>query len=102
MKFLLVVFFSISLLFLNSTETYAKVLPQVKSSKPITKGSITSGIIVYPKLIRGKNALSVTYGNLQNAKSVSYALIYTTNGQEEAAIGSVPTSSPTYNNEVFF
>lgn len=71
----------------------AKVLPQSKSNnKPAVKQSTGSGIAVTPKLRRDRQALNVYFGNLQNAKSVSYMLIYKTNGQEEGAGGSVNPS----------
>jgi hypothetical protein len=67
-----------------------KILPQSKSSK-ITVSSGT-GISVTPRLRSDRQALLIYFGNLQNANSVSYMLIYQTNGQQEGAGGSVRVS----------
>lgn len=69
----------------------AKVLPQAgKSSgfaKPIIRSTGTT-IGVYPRLRADRKAVIVTFSNLQNAKSVSYSLIYTHGaGQQEGAGG---------------
>ncbi len=83
----------------------AKVLPQVKSSKKTatTKRSFGSLVTVTPKLRRDRKALLIYFGGLQNANSVSYLLIYTTNGQEEGAGGSVdPSYGNTSSREILF
>ena len=83
----------------------AKVLPQVKSSKKTvtTKRSSGSLVTVTPKLRRDRKALLIYLGGLQNANSVSYLLIYTTNGQEEGAGGSVDSSKGnTLSREILF
>lgn len=81
-----------------------KVLPQSKSTnKAVVKQSTTSSITVTPKLRRDRQALNVYFSNLQNAQSVSYMLIYRTNGQEEGAGGSVnPALGNTANRELLF
>ena len=82
----------------------AKKLPQSKSSsKTVVKKSQGAGISVTPKLRSDRQALNVYFGNLQNAKSVSYMLIYKTNGQEEGAGGSVnPSEGNTASRELLF
>lgn len=72
-----------------------KTLPQSKSnSKTFT---------VTPKLRYDRQALIVYFGNLQNVRSVSYMLVYTTNGQEEGAGGSVnPSQGSTTSRELLF
>jgi len=83
----------------------AKVLPQVKSSKKTvtTKRSSGSLVTVTPKLRRDRKALLIYFGGLQNANSVSYLIIYTTNGQEEGAGGSVdPSQGNTSSREILF
>lgn len=82
----------------------AKKLPQSKSSsKTVVKKSQGAGISVTPKLRSDRQALNVYFGNLQNAKSVSYMLIYKTNGQEEGAGGSVnPSGRNTASRELLF
>lgn len=71
----------------------AKILPQSKlSKKAVSKKFVGTGVIVTPKLRSDRKALLVYFGNLQNAKSVSYMLIYKTSGQQEGAGGSINTS----------
>ncbi len=67
----------------------AKVLPQAgkAGSKTTVRSSGGTTIGVYPKLRSDRKALNVNFSNLQNAKSVSYQLIYKTSAQEEAAMG---------------
>ncbi len=69
----------------------AKVLPQAGKSAPKsgTVKSTGSTIGVYPKLRGDRKALVVSFTNLQNAKNVSYQLIYETSAQQEAAGGAL-------------
>lgn len=100
--------FIVALVFLFSIsikESYgAKILPQSKSTgKTVVKKFQGSGISVAPKLRRDRQALIVNFGNLQNAQSVSYMLVYKTNGQEEGAGGSVnPSLGNTASRELLF
>lgn len=81
----------------------AKILPQSKSSgKTVVKKSQGPGISITPKLRRDRQALLVYFGNLQNAQSVSYMLVYKTNGQAEGAGGSVKPSEATATRELLF
>lgn len=84
--------------------TYAKLLPQAKSTtqKAVTKKVQGSSIGVFPKLRKDKKALIVTFQNLQNASAVSYMLTYKqslrpdglkTSVQEEGAVGALNLSS---------
>lgn len=75
----------------------AKVLPQTKNkvTKSTPYKTSTSTVTVSPKLRKDRQALIVYFSNLQNAKSVSYTLIYSTNGQQEAAGGSITPSGQT-------
>lgn len=77
------------ILFILPQVSDAKVLPQAKKAGTQVKKYTGTGITVSPRLNRAKGSLSVSFGNLQNANSVSYSLIYTTNGREEGAGGSV-------------
>lgn len=82
-----------------------KVLPQAKSNRKIAapKKSSGTGITVTPKLRADRKALNVYFANLQNAETVSYMLIYKTNGQEEGAGGSVnPSLGNTSSRELLF
>lgn len=77
------------LVFLFTKEAEAKVLPQAAKSATVSKNSVGSGINVSPKLRADRRALTVYFSNLQNAKSVSYALTYNTSTQPEGALGSL-------------
>ena len=58
---------------------------------------------VSPKLRKDRKALVVYFNNLQTTKSVSYMLIYRTNGQEEGAGGSVnPSQGSSASRELLF
>lgn len=81
----------------------AKVLPQAKKAGVAVKKFSGSGIAVSPRLNRAKGSLSLSFGNLQVANSVSYSLIYTTNGREEGAGGSVnPKEGNSASRELLF
>lgn len=88
LSFFLIIFLT-AFVFIKTAE--AKVLPQ--SAKAVTKQtsvkSTSTNIGVYPRLRADRRALIVNFSNLQNAKSVSYMLIYTQTGQEEAAMGAL-------------
>ncbi|MBI3366034.1 hypothetical protein HY041_00195 [Candidatus Roizmanbacteria bacterium] len=96
----LIFFFSLYI----KTVHAGKILPQSKVSKKTNiKQSSATGISVTPKLRRDRKALLVYFNNLQNAQSVSYMLIYKTNGQEEGAGGSVnPSQGNTASRELLF
>lgn len=103
-------FLALSLIFVLGFSVYvtnaeAKVLPQaskagVKSSLSKSSGSI---INVYPRLRGDRRALNVNFSNLQNARSVSYMMVYRTNGQEEAAMGALNlTGASNQSSELLF
>ena len=102
-KIVLIVF--LIFLFSFAQEAYAlKVLPQARSSKKTASiKTSTSGIIVTPKIRGDRHALLIYFSNLQNAESVSYMLIYKTNGQDEGAGGSVnPSLASSASRELLF
>lgn len=70
----------------------AKVLPQASKG---TAKIVRTSISVYPKLRADRRALIVNFGNLQNAKSVSYMLSYQTDVQQEGAIGTINLTGAT-------
>lgn len=82
----------------------AKTLPQSKGGKRVTvsRKSSGAGITVTPRLRNDRKALLIYFGGLQNANSVSYMLIYKTNGQEEGAGGSVKPSEGNTSRELLF
>lgn len=82
----------------------AKVLPQ--AAKSVSKQTVSrspAGISVSPKIRSDRRALVVTFGNLQNARSVSYLLVYNTSAQQEGAGGALAlTGSATATQELLF
>lgn len=91
-------------LLLSVPSVDAKLLPQVKGTKPIakTKSFAGKGISVYPKLRSDKKALNVSFGNLQNARSIQYNLIYRTEGHEEGAGGTITKQTGGTTRELLF
>jgi len=74
----------------------ARVLPRFKSTGSSAPRSISTQasntVIVQPGFMPGRGGLRVYFGNLQNAKSVSYTLSYETNGKPEGVSGTVSPS----------
>ncbi len=89
MKLFLLIISIVSLFFFTTTAE-AKVLPQAAKagSKAVIK-TTGAGIGVSPRLRADRKALTVNFGNLQNASAVSYLLTYNTSVQEEGAMGSL-------------
>ncbi|MBI2593636.1 hypothetical protein HYW44_03260 [Candidatus Daviesbacteria bacterium] len=88
-----------------ATNAEAKVLPQAAKAgvKSSIGKSLGSTISVFPKLRADRRALNVNFSNLQNAKSVSYMMVYKTNGQEEAAMGALSlTGASNQSSELLF
>lgn len=84
-------------------EAYAKVLPQSRGSKKaIAPRSVGQRIVVTPRLRNDRKALLVSFGNLQNATTISYMLVYKTNGQQEGAGGRVLPSEGNASRELLF
>ncbi len=100
-KFLILFFFLFTFTFLPKT-LEAKVLPQAsKFGKAVVTKS--TGITVSPKLRADRRALIVYFGNLQNARTVSYSLTYGTSQQEEGAMGGINFgNSSTSSQELLF
>jgi len=79
--------------------SYAKLLPRYKnaggsSSAPVSAKSY-AGVSVSPSFMSGRGGLKVVFGNVKNAKKVSYTLVYETNGKQEGVSGSVsPSDGP--------
>lgn len=106
MKHAIIVFIVFAFLLTFTEVSFAaKVLPQSKKApaQSSAKKSTGSSIGIYPRLRGDRKALLVTFSNLQNANSVSYMLLYRTNGNEEGAGGSVrPSDGNTANRELLF
>lgn len=77
----------LSLFFLTTTAD-AKVLPQARKTSK-TAAVKSAGIFVSPKIRADRRAITVNFGNLQNAQSVSYSLTYNTSQQQEGAMGAL-------------
>lgn len=98
---------TVSYFFLLTQSVEAKVLPQAQKSvvkAPAAKSAkATTGIGVSPKIRADRRALNVSFSNLQNATAVSYLLTYTTNSQQEGAMGSLNLNgSSSTTNELLF
>lgn len=104
MKFLFLLLLFAGLLFVFTPFAEAKTLPQSKatSGKSTAVRASGSGIGVSAKLRKDRKALLVSFWNLQNAKSVSYTLVYSTNGTQEGAGGSVRPSEGAATRELLF
>ncbi len=101
MKNLSILAFILLSLFIFAKSAEAKVLPQAVKSSP-AKNTVGTGINVSPRLRVDKRALIVYFSNLQNAKSVSYALTYNTSTQPEGAIGSLNLGRSSASQELLF
>lgn len=88
-KFSILLVILMALIFTERAD--AKVLPQSAKSpaRQTVSKSVGTTIGAYPKLRPDRRALIVNFANLQNAKSVSYMLVYKTAAQEEAAMGAL-------------
>lgn len=104
-KLTIVLFIFIFVFTVYVDDVNAKVLPQAAKGLAKQTGVKSAGttIGVYPKLRPDRKALNVNFSNLQNAKSVSYMLVYKTNNQEEAAMGTLNLNGQTTSkNELLF
>ncbi|KKR72809.1 MAG: hypothetical protein UU81_C0069G0006 [Microgenomates group bacterium GW2011_GWC1_41_8] len=76
--------------------SYAKLLPRHRSSGGSSSAPISTrsyaGVSVSPSFMPGRGGLKVTFGNVQNAKKISYMLVYETNGKQEGVSGTVSPS----------
>jgi|SRR3989338_6993445 len=106
MRFLLIFLIGTVFFIFTPFSAQAKVLPQAKKAGKVTTSGAkvaTNSITVSPRLRADRAALIITFGNLQNANSVSYIVTYQQNGQQEGAGGSVNISEGnTVTREVFF
>lgn len=90
-------------LFLHVPFVDAKVLPQSRTQKSGGRVLVGPSISISPRLRADRSALLVSFGNLQNASSVSYILTYSQNGQQEGAGGSTdPSQGNTASRELLF
>lgn len=90
-----------SLLFLFVKNADAKVLPQAQRQVGTAKSYI-AGFSIFPRLRNDRKALIVSFSNLQSVTSASYSLIYTTNGQQEGAVGGISPQDANTTRELLF
>ena len=99
----LLLIFSFSLIALTFPKTAeAKLLPQARGSGATIRTGPTTGITVTPKLRSDRKAIVVNFGNLQNANSVTYTLIYQSGGQEQGAGGTLSASGTSASRTLLF
>jgi hypothetical protein len=89
MKKVLVFIFILFALTFIPKNIFAKVLPQALKAGKTTTKTVSSGINVAVNLRADRRAVNVNFSNLQNAKSVSYSLTYSTSDQDEGAMGAI-------------
>lgn len=97
--FFLLIFLT-SLIF--TTQATAKVLPQARGKTNVVPRVASSGITVSPRLRNDRKALIINFGNLHNATSVSYTLVYKTSGQEEGVGGTISQVGNSATRELLF
>ena len=73
----------------------AKVLPRFNTGKAASTSSrvVALGVGISPRLRADRKALNVYFSGLSRANTVSYTLIYTTNGKDEGVGGSIDSAS---------
>ena len=92
---------AIILTFIFLFTLFSNITYGIKKTTTAKKSAATFS--VSPKLRKDRKALVVYFNNLQTTKSVSYMLIYKTNGQEEGARGSVnPSQGSSTSRELLF
>ncbi|GEM_PF-833684 len=101
------VFWTLTFIFffflISAATTEAKLLPQAKGKTVSTSTkSSGSGISISPRVRSDRKALTISFGNLQNATSVSYTLTYQTNGQQEGAGGTISSAGSSATRELLF
>ncbi|MCL4374239.1 hypothetical protein M1523_00085 [Patescibacteria group bacterium] len=72
----------------------AKLLPRFQAARSSGAGAaVSSGVITSPRLRADHGALIVYFANLQNAASVSYTLMYQSNGVDQGVGGTLDSSA---------
>lgn len=103
MKYLIFMLAVVVSFALTVKSAQARLLPQARTAtKTTVKASTGAGINVSPQLRSDRRALNISFGNLKNATSLSYTLIYTANGQQEGAGGTISPSGNSATRELLF
>ena len=92
-KIILLMIIGLNFVFTGSVE--AKLLPRFKGSGNVGKRQATSysGLIISPKIRSDRLALILNISNLQKVNSVTYTLMYQTNGEDQGISGTLDSSS---------
>ena len=91
----IILLMAIGLVFVFSGAVEAKLLPRFKGSGNVGKQQTVSysGLIISPKIRSDRQALIVTFSNLQKVNNVTYTLTYQTNGEDQGVSGTLDSSS---------
>ncbi|MDO8497635.1 MAG: hypothetical protein Q7S61_03760 [bacterium] len=87
--------FLVSVLFLSASifPVEAKLLPQSLNTPKKSVVAAPGGVVVSPRLRQDRKALILYLNNLSKANSVTYTLMYQTNGKDEGVSGTITSSS---------
>lgn len=86
----------IGLIFVFSGAVKAKLLPRFKKAGSGRQQAVSySGLVISPKIRSDRQALIVTISNLQKVNSVTYTLMYQTDGEDQGVSGTLDSSSGT-------
>ncbi len=80
-------------LFVLTSSVHARVLPRFQNAKKSSGGVAPSGAYVSARLRSDRQALLVTFGNLQKVTNMTYTLMYQTNGVDQGVSGSFDSSA---------
>lgn len=88
-----ILIFTLLILFGIVGQVEAKLLPRFKQSSNKTGKPVASGLVVSAKLRSDRRAIFVYFANLNKVTSLTYTLMYQTNGKDEGVSGSMDASS---------
>ena len=91
----IILLMAIGLVFVFTGAVEAKLLPRFQGSgKVVTKQAPSySGLIISPRIRSDRQALVVSFSNLQKVTNVTYTLMYQTNGEDQGVTGTLDSSS---------
>jgi len=91
-KIILLMIMGLAFVFSGAVE--AKLLPRFKKASSGRQQIVSySGLVISPKIRSDRQALIVTISNLQKVNSVTYTLMYQTNGEDQGVNGTLDSSS---------
>jgi len=92
MKRISIIASTLFLVFVLALPVEARVLPRFQDAKK-NIGRVPSGAYVTARLRSDRQALLVTFGNLQKLNNMTYTLMYQTNGVDQGVSGSLDSSA---------